>query len=476
MAEDRASIRLQRRRLIVSAVAFAFPLIASIAPPEIDGLSPWGLRVLSVVVAGLILWMSEAMPIAATSLGVVAMLALVGPGESDDALKTALAGFESPAPYFLLCALALGTATVKTGLARRLAQMLVRGAKGSGQRLYTQMVAMMPPMAVLVPSALTRTAMLIPAYESVFQTHRIERGHPMPRLVMIGLAILQPLASTAVLTGGAVPVVASSLVGGMSWAHWFALMSAPMYTLLIVVGLALYLVYRPSELPAAHGEGGESRPALPPMSNAEWRGLAIIGATTTLWLTDFIHHLNPAIPALIGATALFLPLVGVLRWEDFEEGSPWAIFLVTASSLSLAVALNQSGAAAWVAATIVDQIPLETFALVPQLLVMMAIVAVVNAILPNRTAVLGITIPLLMSLAGPLGLNPVVVGLMAPIISQTTIFYPVQLATALITYRTRHYAAGELARAGIILTIASILTILLVALPGWALMGEPVRL
>ncbi|HMM43867.1 MAG TPA: SLC13 family permease, partial [Thermomicrobiales bacterium] len=294
MAEDRASIRLQRRRLIVSAVAFAFPLIASIAPPEIDGLSPWGLRVLSVVVAGLILWMSEAMPIAATSLGVVAMLALVGPGESDDALKTALAGFESPAPYFLLCALALGTATVKTGLARRLAQMLVRGAKGSGQRLYTQMVAMMPPMAVLVPSALTRTAMLIPAYESVFQTHRIERGHPMPRLVMIGLAILQPLASTAVLTGGAVPVVASSLVGGMSWAHWFALMSAPMYTLLIVVGLALYLVYRPSELPAAHGEGGESRPALPPMSNAEWRGLAIIGATTTLWLTDFIHHLNPA--------------------------------------------------------------------------------------------------------------------------------------------------------------------------------------
>ena len=208
MSEDRASTRLQQRRLIVTAVAFAFPVMASIAPPTIDDLSPWGVRVLSVVIAGLILWMSEAMPIAATSLGVVAMLALVGPGTSDEALKTALAGFESPAPYFLLCALALGAATVKTGLARRLAQMLVRGARGSGRRLYAQMMAMMPPMAVLVPSALTRTAMLIPTYESVFQTHRIRRGHPLPRLVMIGTAILQPLASTAVLTGGAVPVVA----------------------------------------------------------------------------------------------------------------------------------------------------------------------------------------------------------------------------------------------------------------------------
>lgn len=475
MAEDRISIGAQRRRLIVSVVAFAFPLLASIAPPSIDGLSPWGLRVLAVVAAGLVLWMSEAMPIAATSLAVVAMLALVGPGESDAALKKALAGFESPAPYFLLCALALGTATVKTGLARRLAQMLVRGARGSGRRLYAQMVAMMPPMAVLVPSALTRTAMLIPAYESVFQTHRIERGHRMPRLVMIGTALLQPQASTAVLTGGAVPVIASSLVGGMSWAHWFALMSVPMYTLLATVGLALFLLYRPLALPDAEAEDGVALPPLPPMSAPEWRGLIIIGATTTLWLTDFIHHLNPAIPALIGATALFLPLVGVLNWEDFELGSPWSIFLVTASSLSLAAALNESGAAGWVAATIVDQVPLETFPLVPQLLAMMAIVAVVNAILPNRTAVLGITIPLLMSLAGPLGLNPVAVGLMAPIVAQTTIFYPVQLATALITYRTRHYAAGELARAGVILSIASVLIILLVALPWWALMGESIR-
>lgn len=460
----------------MSVVAFAFPLLASIAPPTIDDLSPWGLRVLSVVVAGLILWMSEAMPIAATSLGVVAMLAIVGPGESDDALRTALAGFESPAPYFLLCALALGTATVKTGLARRLAYMLVRGARGSGRRLYAQMVGMMGPMAVLVPSALTRSAILIPAYEAVFQTHRIERGHRLPRLVMLGTGILQPLASTAVLTGGAVPVVASSLVGGISWARWFALMSVPMYTLLFSVGVAMYVLYRPIDMPSVRAAQPESEPdELAPMSALEWRGLIIIGSTTILWLTDFIHHLNPAIPALIGATALFLPVVGVLRWDEFESGSPWSIFLVTASALSLAVALNDSGAASWVAATIVEQIPLDTFPLVPLLLSMMAIVAIVNAILPNRTAVLGITIPLLMSLAGPLGLNPVVVGLMAPIIAQTTIFYPVQIATALITYRTNHYTAGELVRAGVILTIVSVVMIFVVALPWWALMGEPTR-
>lgn len=178
---------------------------------------------------------------------------------------------------------------------------------------------------------------------------------------------------------------------------------------------------------------------------------------------------------MIGATALFLPVIGVLTWDDFEEASPWTIFLVTGSSLSLAVALDLSGAAQWLADSIVNNLPLADLPLVPLLLALIGMVAAINVILPNRTAVLGITIPLLMSLAGPLGLNPLTVGLIVPIVAQTTVYYPVQLATALVTFPTRHYSAGELFRAGVLLTIVSILVIFLIALPWWSLLGEPIR-
>lgn len=470
------------RRLLVTLVAFACPLLAVLLPIEVGGLDPWGLRVLSVVLAGVLLWVSEALPIAVTSIAVIAMLALVAPGEGDAGIRSALVGFESPAPFFLLGALALGTATVKTGLAERFARFLVRGARGSGKRLYGQMVGMMPAMAIIVPSALTRSVMLIPAYEEVFRIHRIERGHRLPRLIMLATATLQVQASTAVLTGGAVPVVASSLLGGMSWARWFALMALPNYVILFITGGILYLIYRPGQMPSADvvpdadtDDIADVRFANPPMSGAEWRALAIILSTTGLWLSDGIHHLDPTIPALIGATALFLPIVGVLRWEDYEAASPWAIFLVTGSSLSLGIALTKSGAAAWLAETAIGSISLEALPLVPLLLVLMGMVTLVNVILPNRTAVLGITIPLLMSLAGPLGLNPFAVGLLVPIITQTTIFYPVQLATALVTFRTRHYASVELTRVGVILTIVAVVVIFAVALPWWALLGEPIR-
>jgi di/tricarboxylate transporter len=101
------------------------------------------------------------------------------------------------------------------------------------------------------------------------------------------------------------------------------------------------------------------------MTPPERRALAIICGTTLIWLTDSIHHLPPTIPALIGAIALFLPVVGVLTWKDFEEGSPWSIFLVIGSSLSLAAMLQASGAAAWLASTITEWIPLSDLPLIP---------------------------------------------------------------------------------------------------------------
>lgn len=478
------------RPLLTVLFAFAIPLVVTLWNPTVGTIDPWGLRVLAVVAACLVLWLTEVVTLAVSSLALVTMLALVTPGDSGDAMDGALVGFQNSSTFFILGALILGLGTVRSGLARRFARMLVAGARGSGVRLYVQMVAMMPLMATLVPSALTRTSMLIPAYEEVFRRHGIERGHPLPRLVMIGTATLQILASTAVLTGGAVPVVAGALLGGLSWVEWFMYMALPCYLVLLLFAIALFVIYRPGMMPEAREDDEEPmadaqqvqaqvptgpRPGEGPIQPVEWRALAIIGLTTLIWLTDGIHHLDPTIPALLGATVLLLPVIGVLRWEDVEASPPWPIVLVTGSSLSLAVALQESGAARWLADGMVGHLPLDRLPLIPLLLVLILMVTGVNVILPNRTAVLGITIPLMMSLAPSLRLNPMTVGLMVPIVAQTTVFYPVQLATALVTYRTRHYSTGELFRAGVVLMLISIVVLLGVAIPWWGLMGEPIR-
>ena len=61
-------------------------------------------------------------------------------------------------------AVALGAAVESTGLAGRIATLLVRSARGSPSRLYIHMLASLPGLAFLMPSAITRNAVLIPAY------------------------------------------------------------------------------------------------------------------------------------------------------------------------------------------------------------------------------------------------------------------------------------------------------------------------
>ena len=41
------------------------------------------------------------------------------------------------------------------------------------------------------------------------------------RAVMLALGILNPLASSALLTGGITSITAATLIGGFSWLGWF---------------------------------------------------------------------------------------------------------------------------------------------------------------------------------------------------------------------------------------------------------------
>ena len=460
-----------RRTLVVLALGLILAGVVLLAP--LHGASPWAHRVMAIITLALVLWIGEGLNIAVTSLLVVGLLAMFGPGGSSKATQSALYGFQLGAPYFLLGTLVIAAATVKSGLAARLARLLVAGTGGSTRRLYAQLVLFIPPFAIAVPSATTRNAILVPAYEHVMRRYGIQRGDTLARLVGLGLGLLQVIGSTAVLTGGVAPITTAFLLGGMSWGQWFVYMAVPNYAIILGAGTLFYLWQRPAPRVRAAPEFEAAREG--PWTPAEIRAALIIGTMTLLWLGDFLTGWDPVIPALIGAVALLAPGIGVLDWHEFELSSPWGIFFVTASSLSIAHALETSGAAGWLATQLVGHVPLQDLSLWLLLLVMIAVVLVVNVVLPNRSGALGILIPLLTSVALRVHLNPLPVGLLVGIMVQTTTFYPVQNAAALIVYRTRLFAPFDFLRGGLIVFAVSVAAVFLVALPWWSLIGIPIR-
>jgi anion transporter len=441
--------------------------LAVLAAPAPDGLSAEGQRVLAVIVLAIGLWGFETLPPGVT--GVVAIMALVFT-HAVPSIREGLAGFADPIAYFLIGVLTMSVAVARSGLAERVAHLLLARGRGRAGALYVHLLLALPPLALLLPSATTRTGILVHVYDQAFALGRVPPGAPLARAIMLVLNSVNRLSSTILLTGGITPIVAAGLIGTISWTRWFVLMSVPYLALIALAAAAIYLRYRHGFRPEVQVP---PRPEPRPLSSVEWRTALITAGAGLLWLTDSVHHWHPTLPALLAWVCFLMPGLGVLTWRQFEQEVGWTNFFVIAASLSLAQALSRSGASDWLAGGVVGAA--HSVAESPWMVVgvLLAASSVVRLLIPNITGFLAATIPVAMSVGTTAGLNPILCGLIVTIAGDAVLYYPAQSASSLVVYERGHLTAGEIFGFGLLMTALAALVVLAVALPYWALIGEP---
>jgi sodium-dependent dicarboxylate transporter 2/3/5 len=441
-----------------------------IAAPAPAGLPEAGKRAIAVAVLAIGLWCTEAVPAGVTAMVLVLALVLSGavPGFSQ-----ALAGFADPVAYFLIGVLTIGLAVSRSGLAERVAYFFLRRSRGSARSLYLQLLLAFPLLTFILPSATTRTGILVYVYEQALELAQVPRRAGLARAIMMALNSINRLASTVLLTGGITPVVAAALIGGIYWSQWLLLMSVP-YLVLLALGSALiYLLYRNGfrvQLPVPPAAAAR------PFSGPEKRTVAIAACASAAWMTDALHHWHPVVPALLAWILLLMPRVGVLTWKEFERDIGWTNFFVLASSLSLARALIDSGASAWIAGLIVEAVP--QFRDQPVLVIAILLVASVpvRLLIPNITGFLATAIPVGMSIGAATGVNPMLCGLAVMIAGDAVLYYPAQSVSSLAVYERGYLTAPEIFRFGVWMTLIAFVVVLTVALPWWSAVGEPLRM
>src|SRR5262245_32573138 len=458
-----------RRRTKALVIPLAGLAVALFLPSLLAGLPLAGQRALIVTLITIILWTGEILAPGATALLSVTLLALSG---ATTTLRDALQGFANPVPFFLISVLTMGVAVVRSGLAERLARTILEKARGRSLTVYLQLVLSFPILTFILPSATTRSGILIHIYDEVFTLSRVPRGADVAKAVMLALSSINRLASTSLLTGGITPVMSAAIIGGMSWTGWFALMAVPHYSSLLMGGALTYALYR-----RGFGQGLPTpEPARRrPVSGIERRTIAIILGASALWLTDGLHHLDPALPALLAFAALLTPGLGPLVWADLERGVGWANFFVIAASISLAHALVTSGAAPWLGRLLVGGLPALGDSALGVVVLLMLGATLLRAIVPNISGLLPLALPIAMPAGREAGVNPLVCALVVMMTGDAVVYYPAQSVSALVIYERGHVSAAEMLKFGLWMTFVGWIAILLVALPWWSLVGEPLR-
>jgi anion transporter len=453
--------------IAAAAVAICAALIFAPSP---DGLPEPGKRVLAVAVLAIALWCTEALPAAVT--GLILIVGLVVSGGVPE-IRDALIGFADPVTYFVMGVLTIGLAVSRSGLAERVALFFLHRSRGNARSLYVQLLLAFPLLTLILPSATTRTGILVHVYEQALELGQVPRRHPLSRAVMMALNSINRLASTILLTGGITPMVSAALIGNVSWSQWLLLMSVPYLALLTIGSLLIYVLYRRGfdlKLPSQRHDTSA------PLSGREVRTIVITVGASALWLTDSIHHFHPVLPALVAWILLLMPRIGVLTWSEFERSIGWTSFFVLASSLSLARALIDSGASAWIAQLIVQRLPQAHDQSIAVIAILLAASVPVRLLIPNITGFLAITIPIAMAIGTAAGVNPVICGLAVMIAGDAVLYYPAQSVSSLVVHERGYLTAPEIFRFGLWMTLVAFLVVLLIAVPYWAAVGEPLRI
>lgn len=384
---------------LVAAIAYQLPLPA--------GLTEAGYHSLVLFGVTIALWVSGLLPIAVTALLSMVMLPLAGimPAKQTYAL------FGNEAVFFILGAFILGAAMAGTGLSSRLARaMLVRF--GSTPRRLAMTVFLLAAGLSFCMSEHAVAAMLFPVVVEISSSLGLKPGKSRyAKLLFMSIAWGCIIGGIATFLGGArAPLAVGMLreIGGTDIGFFDWTMAAIMIVLpLLFIGFTLLLYFFPPDL-ASVDDGirvlNRKRLEVGRISYDEMITALVMIATIGGWVF-FGRQLGLAAIAIMGTTVLFA--FRVVSWQKIEEYVNWGIILMYGCSIALASAMEKTGAALWLAGKGLSVFPLSPFAIVA----LISLVAILLTECISNAAVIAILMPIGLSLATGLGIDPRVMTL-----------------------------------------------------------------
>lgn len=478
--------------------------------PTLHGVEPGGaLRTVLGLTAWMALWwMTEAVPLAVTSLLPLAVLPL---GAVTPARAVAPAYFEDTIALFLggFC-LALGLE--RTGLHRRIAHAVVRRAGTDPRRLVLGFFL----AAGLVSMWVSNTAsalMLMPVATTVVRATRPADGggtaagraahRRFAACLVLAVAYGASLGGVGTLVGTPPNTIFRGFVeerGGpdlpsVTFARWL-LLGVP--TVLVLLPLAWFLLVRvalPIDRRLSLGTRDDLLGRLAPTSKPT-RDEAVVFVTFVLtalaWITrepldlggvrlpgwgDLVGRATTArtqgggradffvkdsTVAIVAALLLFTwpsrdrPGERLLPWTFAAPRLPWGALLLFGGGFALADAFGPSGLNAWLTAAFRG---LEGL---PAVVVIVVVAFGLTAIseVASNTAAITMMLPVLLPLSQGVGADPLPVLLAGTLAASCGFALPVATVANAIAYGTGEVSPRQMARAGLVLDVAATLVMI----------------
>jgi len=461
-------------------------------------------RTAAVGVLMAILWMTEAIPLPATSLIPIALFPLLGVSS----IRSATAPYAHELIFLFMGGFMLALAMEKWGLHKRFSLLIVLMVGVKPRRLIGGFMLAAAILSMWISNTAT-TIMMMPIGVSIItlvESHLRNDpalGHSSQKIIdrfgvclMLGLAYAASIGGVATIIGTPPNIV---LVGYLKdsfditigFGQWM-LIGVPFSAIFLVSAwLLLTRVLQPvtlKEIPGGRELIRQELRALGPISRGEWTVFFVFIITASLWMGrqplthwDWLVGVAPIVKnltdpgiAIAAALALFIIPVDLkkntfaLDWTTASK-LPWGVLLLFGGGLSLAKGVSATGLDQWIGQQA------QVAGALPTVVIVLLIVTMVIFLteLTSNTATTTTFLPILGGVAIGLSLKPTSLVIPATIAASCAFMMPVATPPNAIVFGTGRVTIGQMMRAGIVLNLIGIALITLLAFTAekWALGG-----
>ncbi len=455
-----------------------FILILWLGPAE---LSPPARRTLGAAAWMVTWWITECAPIIVTSLLPLCLFPLLGIATS----KEAAAPYANDLVFLFLAGFLLAAALERWESHARVAYRLVLLVGLSSRRVVLGVMLATAFISMWISNTAT-AAMMYPIAIAIGGLFAADRpGDNARTALMLGVAYAASIGGMATMIGTPPNLVVAGsireLTGtGISFAQ-FMMLGMPIALLLLPACwlLLVFVVFRGH----ARLERGADRmlrdrlAALGPVQGGEAKVLCLFLGTALAWilrerkdfggfivpgLVDLFPRLSDAAIGIAGAVLLFLisgtTREGVRRplltWDEARR-IPWDVLLFFGGGLTLAQATETQGLTAWFAGS------LDRLNGLPPTVIYLGLATTVLLLseLASNLAVATMMMPLAAALGRSVGQSPAIMMLVAGFAASTGFALPIATPPNTIVFGSGMITVRQMARAGILLDIVSILIV-----------------
>jgi len=444
------------------------------------GLSPEGAAALAATAWIAVWWVTEALPIAVTSLLPMVLFPALGLGK----MKAILAPYADPTIYLFLGGFVIAVAIERWNLHRRIALSIINVVGTSPRRLVLGFMLATGSISIFISNSATAMMMLpigLAVISQIMELQGIKADDGevhrtnFAALIMLAIAYAASIGGVGSIIGSPpnavfVGVLKDSLGIQITFLDYM-LVGIPIFIVFTFIAWWIMLKVMPpefQEIPGSREFVRRELEAMGPMTQQEWRVLGVFGLTALLWiiypffLEGVVPGIEDAMVAIFGAMLLFLIPSGRKHGEFLLDESafrriPWGVLLLFGAGFSVAGVFQSTGVAAWLAEFLTALKGVHYFVII----LAVAALLVFTTEITSNTAIATIFMPIMASLAAALNISPAGLMMVAALGSTLAFMMPVGTPPNAIAFSTGYVTMKQMIKVGFFLNLASIITITL---------------